>query len=743
MSWFKHLRLTFQLGLAFLVLALVVAFVGITGTLGLGRVQASSDRIRVQAAGALIDLNTITGRYQRWRLNLAKFPEERDSAALQKASGKCRTFMKEAQDAADRFARLVPGDDTKRMGLLLDQAERAAEPIVSGKLLGDPAAERSLINGELQKIADQFNPILDKITAETEAKAEALGAEGQAVAAQSTRRMDIAVAVGCLAAIAFGLLVTRVIKGQVGGEPRLAAEVAGRIARGDLEVSIPLADGDRTSMMASIRTMVDAIQALAEDACTLSRAAAVGRLSVRTEATRHQGSFRAIVEGMNETMERLGFFLDQLPSPVAIMDTDFNVLYINEIGARLGGRTPGQVAAGMKCFEQFRSDDCRTERCACARALRLGSPAASETVARPAQGLALDVSYSGIPIKAADGTVVGVFEVVTDQTRLKGAVREVARVMACMEQGDLTARVSIDADGEFRKLQDAVNNTSVKLGEIMARVRDASGMLLSASGQLSATAQSLSQGASEQAASVEETSASMEEMSASIAQNTENARLTGDLAARTSGESMEGGNAVRETVSAMQQIARKIAIIDDIAYQTNLLALNAAIEAGRAGEHGRGFAVVAAEVRKLAERSQVAAEEISRLSGSSVALAERAGTLLESIVPSVKKTSDLVMEIASASSEQSTGVSQIDGALTQISQAVQQNAAASEELASTAEEVSAQAMELKAMMDFFTLASGPERPAPSSRIPSSARPGTRAPSRGMPPAPNDPTLARV
>jgi len=236
----------------------------------------------------------------------------------------------------------------------------------------------------------------------------------------------------------------------------------------------------------------------------------------------------------------------------------------------------------------------------------------------------------------------------------------------------------------------------------IAHVLEASRNMVSASEQLSATAQALSQGASEQAASVEETSASMEEMSASISQNNDNAKVTGDIATRTAKETVDGGQAVRETVTAMKQIAKKIAIIDDIAYQTNLLALNAAIEAGRAGEHGKGFAVVAAEVRKLAERSQVAAEEISLLAGDSVSLAERAGALLEGIVPSIQKTADLVQEIASASSEQEAGVNQINTAISQVSQAVQQNAAASEELASTSEEVNAQARELRSMMAIFT-----------------------------------------
>jgi methyl-accepting chemotaxis protein len=195
-------------------------------------------------------------------------------------------------------------------------------------------------------------------------------------------------------------------------------------------------------------------------------------------------------------------------------------------------------------------------------------------------------------------------------------------------------------------------------------------------------------------------------MSASIKQNTENAKVADTMSADGTKKAADGGVAVTETVAAMKQIAKKIGIIDDIAYQTNLLALNAAIEAARAGEHGKGFAVVAAEVRKLAERSQVAAQEIGQLAGNSVGLAEKAGKLLDEIVPATRKTADLVQEITSASEEQTVGVAQVNTAMGQLSQITQQNASASEELAATAEEMSGQAGNLKELMAFFTVAGG-------------------------------------
>jgi methyl-accepting chemotaxis protein len=307
--------------------------------------------------------------------------------------------------------------------------------------------------------------------------------------------------------------------------------------------------------------------------------------------------------------------------------------------------------------------------------------------------------------------------------QLGGEPEQVTEVVRRVAEGDLTVQIDL-RQGDDASLLSALKSLVTRLTGVIGDVHQATDALGNAAGQVSATAQSLSQSSSEQAASVEETTASIEQMTASITQNTENAKVTDNMATKSAAEAVEGGKAVKDTVEAMKSIAGKTGIIDDIAYQTNLLALNAAIEAARAGEHGKGFAVVAAEVRKLAERSQVAAQEIGQLAGSSVKMAEQAGKLLDEMVPSIKKTSDLVQEIAAASQEQSAGVGQINGAMGQLNKATQQNASASEELAATAQEMGGQTKQLQELMEFFRTEQ--QSKAPTGAAAKRARPAAKA-----------------
>jgi len=285
---------------------------------------------------------------------------------------------------------------------------------------------------------------------------------------------------------------------------------------------------------------------------------------------------------------------------------------------------------------------------------------------------------------------------------LTGRLERLNHFAQRVAEGDLTETPDPNAGrDEVGQLMGAVNRMVERLREVVERVRETSASVAEASRGMSASTQQLSQGASAQAEATGETSASMEQMNANITQNAQNAQATEAIAARAATDARDGGQAVAETVRAMNEIAAKILIIEEIAYQTNLLALNAAIEAARAGEHGRGFAVVAAEVRKLAERSQTAAAEIATLSSHSTEIAARAGAMLEKMVPDIVRTAGLVQEITAASREQSAGVEASNRALQQLDTVTQSNVSSAEELAATAHDLAERAAELERAVAFF------------------------------------------
>ncbi|MDQ3392751.1 MAG: methyl-accepting chemotaxis protein [Bacteroidota bacterium] len=286
---------------------------------------------------------------------------------------------------------------------------------------------------------------------------------------------------------------------------------------------------------------------------------------------------------------------------------------------------------------------------------------------------------------------------------ITNAINEAKAAIKAIALGDLTIEINIKNQDEIGELLEHLKQMVNKLKEIIGYVNSAADNIASASQQLSSGSQELSEGATEQAASAEEVSSSMEQMVSNIQQNTDNSQLTEKIALKAAEDVQEGSKTVNQTVVSMKEIASKISIIGEIARQTNLLALNAAVEAARAGEHGKGFAVVAAEVRKLAERSQIAATEIDTLSGSSVSISEKSGKLLELIVPDIQKTSRLVQEIAASSIEQNSGAEQVNNAIQQLNQVIQNNAATSEEMAASAEELSSQADQLRETMSFFNI----------------------------------------
>jgi methyl-accepting chemotaxis protein-2 (aspartate sensor receptor) len=296
--------------------------------------------------------------------------------------------------------------------------------------------------------------------------------------------------------------------------------------------------------------------------------------------------------------------------------------------------------------------------------------------------------------------------------------------------GDLRGELRARSGDEIGALAGALTVMIGQLRDVVGAIRASAETVAEACQGLSAGTEQLAQGVSEQAASAEAATTAVTRLGARAREAAQAAADTEALAERTAGAARDGGAALERAVQAVHEIARRTAVIEELAHQTNLLALNAAIEAARSGAQGRGFAVVAVEVRKLAERSRAAAAEIGTLGGATVEAALGARSALENVLPDVGRTAELVRSVAAGAREMSAGADQITTSIEQLEAVIQANASSSEEVASTSVELSGQSQALRESVAFFRLARGDAGPAarrlgapPRARLPAAPPPG--------------------
>ncbi len=677
---FNQMSIRTKLLVSFFIIAAIAGLIGFLGISNIKKVDNGSKTMYAEVVMGLDQLGKMTISFGNIEKIIAQELIEKDHEKVKKLIAeqkKCDDLISSYLDIYEKTA--IEDDDKARLNTLKDARKEFLTILeqFNELALKDKDNEAIVIlNGDLKKTSDTYIALIQKMQNHNSEAGKELNDANNELTDSVTNSMIILVFISIIISIILGLFISGNIQNIIKSVLNQTQKLVDSALSGDLKTR-----ANANEINTEFRAIVIGINNILDAVITPLNVAAnyIDRISkgdIPAKITEnYKGDFNAIKNNLNQCIDA-----------------------INQLVADAGML----AKAGVEGNLSVRGDT--SKQSGDYRKIIEGVNNTLDAVITPLNMAATyiaQISIGDMPAKITD-TYRGEYNTIKNNLNvLIQTLNQIIEKAKNIAKGDLTIELKKRSDED--ELMQALSEMVTSIADVIKEVQYAAENVASGSMEMTTTTEVLSQGASEQASSTEQISSSIEEMVANINQNADNAHQTERIAIKAAQDIAEGSKAVNLTVQSMRNIGNKISIISEIASRTDLLAINAAIEAARAGEHGKGFAVVAAEVRKLAERSQIAANEIQEVSQSSVDIAERSGKLLGEIVPDIQKTARLVQEISAASMEQNSGSNQINNAIMQLTQVTNQNAAASEEMATSAEELAAQSESLKDAISFFKL----------------------------------------
>ncbi|WKY44749.1 methyl-accepting chemotaxis protein [Eubacteriaceae bacterium ES2] len=528
MNWLNNLKIRTKLISSFVIVA---ALVGLIGYIGIGNIKTlsqSSDTLYQSITVPIADIGALSTAFQRSRVNIRDMIAESDPAEIDYYIDQYHARNEEIDQLVAKLQSLILSDELHSAFTTFIDAHEAAdqqmETVIALVQNNEDEQAHLLIseNGATGEASRAEQNALEDLVALSLAIGENTATSNNQTAADATQQMLIIILLAMAVAIIFGYLLSNMIcrplhkashmitemrqghlservhlksSDEIGQMTHAMDEFADelqnvviatidQISNGNVSTNLTTKD-DRDEITPALMRTITMIRALIDEAATLSSAAIKGQLRTRGQADHFSGGFKNIVTGVNQTLDALVGFIDVMPSPVMIIDNDFNILYLNDLGNQIAGTKKGS-AQGQHCYNLFKTSDCQSEDCACFSAMKNLKPNTRETDAHPQAGMDLDISYTGVPILDQDGKAIGALEIITDLTAIRQAERRMQKIadyqaietqnlsdaLTSLANGDTAIQINLaPADEDTQAVRETFTTLSEALKKCLASIQ--------------------------------------------------------------------------------------------------------------------------------------------------------------------------------------------------------------------------------------------------------------------------------